>query len=637
MYLSELSVWNFRKFSSTIEGDPGLILNFTPGLNLLVGENNSGKTAIIDAIKYTIHTQSYENIRIENEDFHLPAGETDETNRASELRIECVFKGFSNDEAKNFLEWLGMEKNDQGNYEYYLKVSLTAKRNKSTIYYDIKAGPDHEGKQLSGEARNLLRSTYLKPLRDAEKEMSPKRNSRLAQILNSHDAFKGKEEGHYIFEAIKEANEKIQRYFKGINQDGSPLPNQEGKKLLKEINDYLDEFGGINNKLQSNFTLAKLNLKNILERLNLEMTDNKSGLGSQNLLFIATELLLLKRNSYQGLKLALVEEIEAHLHVQAQIRLIDYLQEEVKNSDVQLIMTTHSTDLASKVRLENLIICKEDKAFPMGQNYTTLNKGDYLFLERFLDSMKANLFFAQGVILVEGDSENLLLPTIADIIGKPFSKHGVTVVNVGNTAFLRYSRIFKRKNPDRGVLNIPVAAITDNDIKPDFYKTREPEVSTKSDLEIEKPIEQRRADKISNIDGQNVRLFISPDWTLEYDLALGKLQKELLTAVLRAEKIGNSDVIGLTLEKKQKITKDVDELYEEWEKNSTSNEERAFYIYYDLVLKKKISKAITAQCFAEILEDLKGKNPESIKSKLQSDPQLQYIVQAIHHATTGGE
>lgn len=636
MYLSELKIWNFRKFSSSEEGEPGLILNLNPGLNLLVGENNSGKTAIIDAIKYTIHTQSYDYIRIENEDFHLPDGETNETKRANEFRIECFFRGFRNEEAKNFLEWLGIEKNNQGAYEYYLKVILTAKRNKGNIFYDIKAGPDHEGKQLNGEARNLLRSTYLKPLRDAEREMSPRRNSRLAQILNSHDAFKDKE-NHYIFETIKTANEKIQKYFSGIGPDGSKLADQEGKRLLEVINDYLEEFGGIKNKLSSSFTLAKLNLKNILEKLSLEMSENKSGLGAQNLLFVATELLLLKRDSYQGLKLALVEEIEAHLHVQAQIRLIDFLQEEVKNSDVQLIMTTHSTDLASKVQLENIIICKDNNAYPMGHNYTTLNKGDYLFLERFLDSTKANLFFAQGVILVEGDSENLLLPTIANIIKKPFSTHGVSVVNLGNTAFLRYSGIFKRKHTDRGILNIPVSAITDNDIKPDIYKTKEPDAQTKNDLEEIKPIEQRRREKKEIIDGQNVRMFISPDWTLEYDLALGGLQKELLEAVLRAEKIGNSDVIGLTEQKKQQISKDIDELYQEWNKNKITNEERAFYIYYELVLKKKISKAIIAQCFAEILEDLNIDNHEKIKSRILDDLQLQYIVQAIEHATSGGQ
>ncbi|RJS62409.1 AAA family ATPase [Bacillus sp. PK3_68] len=605
MYLSELKIWNFRKFGEAKDGNPGLILKFNHGLNLLVGENNSGKTAIIDAIKYTILTQSYENIRIENEDFHLPIDRTDEKERATELRIECIFRNISDLEAKNFLEWLGMEKNHQGRYEYYLKVFLTAKRQGNNVYYDIKAGPDAEGKLLNGETRNLLRATYLKPLRDAEKEMSPKRNSRLAQILESHDAFRDREEEHYIYDVIKEANEKIKKYFNGLDIDDTPLVDQEGKKLLEQVNKYLGEFSGNKGSLSSNFTIAKLKLKSILERLNLDLTESKSGLGSHNLLFIATELLLLKRDSYQGLKLALVEEIEAHLHVQAQIRLIDFLQEEVRNSNLQLIMTTHSTDLASKINLENLIICKDGRAFPMGHNYTELNKGDYLFLERFLDSTKANLFFAQGVILVEGDAENLLLPTIADIIEKPLSRFGVTIVNVGNTAFLRYSRIFKRKEIELGLLKIPVSTITDNDIKPDIYKRKDSDARTKEDLEIEKPIEQRRQERKEKIEGQSVKLYISPEWTLEYDIALGTLQKELLIAVLRAQKIENSDVIGLTSEKIQEVDNRVDEICKEWDEQGHTNEERAFYIYNDLMLEKRISKAITAQCLADLLRQKK--------------------------------
>ena len=66
-------------------------------------------------------------------------------------------------------------------------------------------------------------------------------------------------------------------------------------------------------------------------------------------------------------------------------------------------------------------------------------------LERFLDSTKANLFFAKGVIFVEGDAENILMPVIAKIIGMPLEKYGVSIVNVGSLAFLRYANIFKRK------------------------------------------------------------------------------------------------------------------------------------------------------------------------------------------------
>lgn len=73
MYLSNLKLWNFRKYGSLEDVDlqkPNLDLNFTPGLNVLIGENDSGKSAIIDAIKLVLKTHSYEWIRIVEEDFH---------------------------------------------------------------------------------------------------------------------------------------------------------------------------------------------------------------------------------------------------------------------------------------------------------------------------------------------------------------------------------------------------------------------------------------------------------------------------------------------------------------------------------------------------------------------------------------
>jgi putative ATP-dependent endonuclease of OLD family len=64
MYLSELRLWNFRKYGIFGENpespEPGLCLQLEQGLNVLIGENDSGKTAIIDAIRYTLGTQSGE-------------------------------------------------------------------------------------------------------------------------------------------------------------------------------------------------------------------------------------------------------------------------------------------------------------------------------------------------------------------------------------------------------------------------------------------------------------------------------------------------------------------------------------------------------------------------------------------------
>lgn len=618
MFLSELKIWNFRKYGSGESDAPGLHLKLNKGLNLLVGENDSGKTAIIDAIKFVLQTQSYDYQRLGEEDFFLqPGPEPTDINRAKSLKIECIFRGFDaeNNEAANFLEWLGIGKNKDGHDQYFLKVTLNAERKDRKISYDIKAGPDEEGTQLDGAARDFLRVTYLKPLRDAESELIPGRRSRLAQILKSHEAFSGPDVDHTITKITEKANKQIEGYFKGKDENNSDIPDQSGKKLLSDINEYLKEFFTEKeiNKI-AKFTISGQSLSGILEKLILDLAEENSGLGSYNRLYIATELLLLKRISYYGLKLSLIEEVEAHLHPQAQLRLIEYLQNEIADkSGVQLLMTTHSPNLASKVKLDNLIICKGAQAFPMGSDFTELEKGDYLFLERFLDVTKANLFFAQGIILVEGDAENILIPIIADLLDKSLTKHGISVVNVQSTAFLRYSKIFKRRSGGR--MGIKVAVVTDNDVKPNSGLTPE-------------QIIEKRTGKEAKYNGQEVKTFISPDWTLEYDIALSGLKREFYTAVLRAEKIQNSDTYGLTCEKIKEVKQKVETDFTSWTSEHKTEQEIAEAIYKDSMLDKKISKAIVAQCFAVLLKKCKG-----IKERIKVDAKLKYLVDAINYVT----
>lgn len=619
MFLSELKIWNFRKYGTGESDAPGLHLKLNKGLNLLVGENDSGKTAIIDAVKLVLQTQSYDYQRLEEEDFfQQPEQEPSDTNREKSLKIECIIRGFDakNNEAANFIEWLGIEKDCDGNDRYYLKVTLNAERKDRKITYDIKAGPDEEGTQLDGVARDFLRVTYLKPLRDAESELIPGRRSRLAQILKSHEAFSSvPETDHTITRIAEKANKQIEGYFKGKDENNIDIPEQSGKTLLSDINEYLKEFFTEKeiNKI-AKFTISGQSLSGILEKLILDLTEENSGLGSYNRLYIAAELLLLKRTNYYGLKLSLIEEVEAHLHPQAQLILIEYLQNEIaEKSGVQLLMTTHSPNLASKVKLDNLIICKGDKAFPMGSDFTELEKGDYLFLERFLDVTKANLFFAQGVILVEGDAENILLPVMADILCKPLTKHSVSIVNVQSTAFLRYSRIFRRKLGEG--MGVKVAVVTDNDIKPDSGLT-------------EKQIEDKSTDKEVKYNGQEVKTFISPDWTLEYDTSLSALKKEFYTAVLRAEKIQNSDTYGLTPAKITEVNQKVETDFSTWTSNHKTEPEIAKTIYEDYMLNKNISKAIVAQCFAALLKECGG-----IKERIEVDEKLKYLVNAIKYVT----
>jgi len=105
MFLSELKLWNFRKYGvGTDDIDntaPGVVVELNPGLNVLIGENDSGKTAVVDAIRHLLGTQSREWYRLDNSDFH-GIGE----NRARRMKIEAVFRNFTNKEAAPFLEWM---------------------------------------------------------------------------------------------------------------------------------------------------------------------------------------------------------------------------------------------------------------------------------------------------------------------------------------------------------------------------------------------------------------------------------------------------------------------------------------------------------------------------------------------------
>lgn len=655
MYLAKLKLWNFRKYATNDGGEisvanPGLEVNFKPGVNLLIGENDSGKTAIIDAIKHLLLTQSREYIGLDEYDFHEPNSGI----RSKKLKIEAVFKDFKSKEAANFLEWIGF--NDKGEYE--LKVWLTAEYKDNRVIVNFRAGADSEGSHIDGEARDLLRVTYLKPLRDAEAELTPGYKSRLAQILKNYPIFnpdnpeyqkylvaetdeKGKPK-HKLVKFISDANESIKNFFKPQKFNVPESPN--GEKIRSDLLEYLQDFFPKNeftdensNHKNINIQISGSELHDILKSLSLKLEDNKSGLGSLNLLYIAAELLLLRYSRKDGLRLLLIEEMEAHLHPQAQLRLIEHFNNTDKKQ--QVILTTHSITLGSKIPLENLFICKNDKVFPMGHNDTQLNQGDYKFLERFMDATKANLFFARGVIIVEGDAENILLPTIAEIIGKPLYDYGISIVNVGSTAYKRYAKIFLRQDEKEPSLNIPVAIISDIDIKPKEYYIE----NVKELPNIEQEIAIKTENMVNEWNKQNLKIFITKRRTLEYDIALGKFQKEIFLAMLIAQKIKNStdenfyqkifnDENRFVIPKE--ITQKQEEYFKDWTHGIDEAEEavknsRIAYEIYKHLKEKQVSKAITAQIFSEII----SKDKEDSKERILADKYLAYIVDAINHAS----
>lgn len=618
MYLSNIKLWNFRKYwpANNFESNPNLDLNFEPWLNVLIWANDSWKTAILDAIKLVLRPNTWEWIKLDiEEDFH---------NWKNKMKIELAFENFSNLEARHFAEFLSIENDTEK-----LVLSCEISHNWEKIFhYDVKAWKNWELWFLSAEQKELLNVTYLKPLRDVKTEFIPKKNSRLSAILQAHKAFKNKKESHILMKIFEDFDTSIENYFKWLEKDGeTKLNDLEWEKLKNEIDNYIKNF--LDKDKEWNFWVSDWTLKNILERLELTIKwEINPWLGSLNRLFIASELLHLERDN-DGLQLGLIEEIEAHIHPQAQMKVIEALQEKADNSDIQIILTTHSPNLASKVKLKNLIICSNNNAFPMGSKYTELSESDYGFMERFIDVTKSNLFFSEWVIFVEWWAEEIILPSLAKILKKLWilkwnlTENQVSVVNIWHASFWRYKRLFERKSWITTWKK--VAIITDLDKKPWKVTNEEAEA-----------IFTKKTKDLTNLDF-NIKWFISPVWTLEYCLWLFKpSQKHLYYAILLAFK-----------DKYEAKTKfdDLDKFINDFKNNSyekinklwSTNEEIATKLC-NMILweeqipwfsKLKLSKSLVAQYFANFLEENINKFQ---KEDFKNESSISYLINAIKYA-----
>jgi putative ATP-dependent endonuclease of OLD family len=502
MYLCAVDIRNFRSFEA-------LRIELQPGLNVLVGRNNTGKTNLLEAIRHALGPSASRGdaLWLERDDFYRLSA-TDTVERT--ISITLTFTGLTDDQRTYFYEIVDFDLADLAKSKVIIRFEASWPKGKKQALIKRTGGPPiAEPPEVPTRLLESLPITFLPALRDAEASLAPGYRSRLAALLRDMAARRGGTTEEDIKGIYIAANQALEKH----TLIGTTRSSLQGTTKELAGTDYS----------ASAIRAAEVEFEKILRSLQVQMEGSPigslsaNGLGYNNLLYMAVVLEHLKSPDPDEYPMFLVEEPEAHLHPQLTMLLADYLSTQTPGPNTpQTIVTTHSPTLAASVPPNRLQVLFIDQMTRKPQCNSLAKAGMNLKeqgdLQRMMDITRATLYFAKGVVLVEGISEALLIPVLAKRLGYDLAKLHISVIPICGVAFETFKKLL-----DPLMLGIPVAVITDADPpieKGTSWKEDNPErVGSKFKV-------SGRTTKLVNLFSghMTVKVFCS-QITLEYDLA----------------------------------------------------------------------------------------------------------------------
>lgn len=341
--------------------------------------------------------------------------------------------------------------------------------NEKTVYIQYKNSKNSEYSILSGatqetlEERNSrfyikrLNMEYVNTNRNLESFMKREKN----QILEDAKLKLSEEQTQSDQQSVL----KIKRNLELVNKRVDRL-NYIQESLTK-VNNELSSLAIHNEGKELTYKNTNSDATRMLDNLELIYSTDEGALtlggdGRNNQIFLATWVSKQKNvSSLEKVTFYAIEEPEAHLHPQQQRKLSSYLLEKFEE---QVFITTHSPYIATEFKPDRIVkLCSKGKSTKAAKGGCSeelkTNFDDFGYR---LDAITSDVFFVNGVFLVEGPSEKLFYTALAKQLDIDLDRLNVSIISVNGVGFKPYIKICL-------ALDIPFVLRTDNDI---FNKTK---------------------------------------------------------------------------------------------------------------------------------------------------------------------
>lgn len=447
IHIKEINIENFRCFKGKFN------LKLNEGLNILVGDNEAGKSTILEAIHLAL-SGLLSGRYLKNEltqylfNNEIVAEYVDKLNKGESVTLPHIlieifivgddlakFEGDSNSEGKKecgISLKIAFDDKYQEEYKEFIKGG-----NIKTIpieYYDI---------FWTSCARENITARSI-PIKSALIDSSSNR------YQNGSDIY-------------------ISRIVKDFLEPEDIVSISQAHRKMKDV--FMDDTAiqNINTKIK---TATKISSKDV--KLSVDLSSKNAWEGSlmtyfDNIPFhhigkgeqsIVKTNLALSHNKSQEANILLLEEPENHLSHTKLNQLIYGIKS--RDNNKQIIISTHSSFVANKLGLKSLILLNNNKTVKLDD----LQEDTKSFFEKLSGYDTLRLILCQKAILVEGDSDELIFQKafMVNNSNKLPIESGVDVISVG-TSFLRFLEIAKK-------MKKLVAVVTDNDGNPEAVKEK---------------------------------------------------------------------------------------------------------------------------------------------------------------------